>query len=44
MSLFDRVMPYKPLVENGFAFDSDPAYTLRLLHREDYITSFRWPP
>jgi hypothetical protein len=23
---------------NGPAFDSDPAYTLRLLHREDYIT------
>ena len=23
---------------NGFTFDSDPAYTLRLLHRENYIT------
>lgn len=23
---------------NGFAFDSNPAYTLRLLHRENYIT------
>jgi hypothetical protein len=23
---------------NGFAFDSNPADTLRLLHREDYIT------
>jgi hypothetical protein len=30
-----------PLLQwNGFAFDSNPADTLRLLHRGDYITSF----
>lgn len=33
------VMGVSLLQWNGFAFDSNPAYTLRLLHREDDITA-----
>jgi hypothetical protein len=34
------IMGVRLLQWNGFAFDSNPADTLRLLHRGDYITSF----
>ena len=34
------VMSVRLLQWNGFAFDSNPADTLRLLHSGDYITSF----
>jgi len=34
------VMGVHLLQWNGFAFDSNPADTLRLLHRESYITGF----